>query len=70
MYVSKQIINLKCEMKSKQNMNYIDNELVCKPKNIIAIGKYEINKLDIDEHGIGEQRIGEHGIGEHGIGEH
>ena len=46
-------------------MNYIDDLLVCRPKNIIAIGKYEINKLDIGEHGIGEHGIGEKGIGEH-----
>ena len=65
MYVSKQIINLKCETKSRQIMNYIDDLLVCRPKNIIAIGKYEINKLDIGEHGIGEHGIGEYGIGEH-----
>ena len=66
MYVSKQIINLKFETKSRQNMNYIYDELVCRPKNIIAIGKYEISKLDIGEHGIGEHGIGEHGIGKHG----
>ena len=65
MYVSKQIINLKCETKSRQNWNYIDDELVCRPKNIIAIGKYEISKLDIGEHGIGKHGIGEYGIGEH-----
>ena len=65
MYVSKQITNLKCETKSRHNMNYIDDELVCRPKNIIVIGKYEISKLDIGEHGIGEHGIGEYGLGEH-----
>ena len=70
MYVSKQITNLKCETKSRQNINYIDDELVCRRKIIIAIGKYEISKFDIGEHGIGEHGIGEHGIGKQGIGEH
>ena len=69
MYVSKQITNLKCETKSRPNMNYISDELVCRRRIIIAIGKYEIRKLDIGEQGVGEHGIGEHGIGEHGIGE-
>jgi len=70
MYVSKQITNLKYETKSRQNINYIDDELVCRRKNIPATCKYEISELDIGEYGIGERGIGERGTGEHGIGEH
>ena len=33
MYVSKQMKNLKCKTKSRQNINYIDDELVCRRKN-------------------------------------
>ena len=33
MYVSEQITNLKYETKSRQNINYIDDELVCRRKN-------------------------------------
>ena len=65
MYVSKQITNLKCETKSRQNINYIDDEhWFADEKITIAIGKYEISELDIGEYGIGEHGIGEHGMGD------
>ena len=57
-------------MKFRQNINYIDNELVCRRKNVIVIGEYGIGKHGIGEYGIGEYGIGEYGIGEYGIGEY
>ena len=57
---------MKCETKFRQNINYIDDELVCREKNIIVIGEYGIGKHGIGEHGIGEYGLGKYGIGEHG----
>ena len=78
MYVSKQITNLKCETKSRRNINYIDDELVCRRKNYSSDRQIRnkrtryIGEYGIGEHGIGKYGIGEHGnleIGEYGIGE-
>ena len=66
-YQDRHTTNLKCDTKSKHN---IDDELVCRLKIILVIGKYGVSELDTGEHGTGEDGIGEHGIGEHGIGEY
>ena len=60
---------LKCETKSRQNINYIDDELVCGRTNYSS-DEYGIGEYGKGEHGIGELRIGEYGIGQLGIGQH